>query len=191
MTTTAPILKGKNIKTRILRPGEYEMLREGAGSVDNRTLLDVCLLLGARYEECKRIQKNPSWFDGNFVHLPSEAQLKVKRKQSERWIRLSSLGKALIPYFFKARKLPSVIAWNQDLRRWATKNDLDPVGLSARTMRKTYESWLIFTYPEASNLIFLSQGHTTLTSLQHYVNLPFLDEDKKAMKRWVEGWISS
>jgi hypothetical protein len=86
-----PILKGKKIKTRILRPTEYELLRHGADKTKNRTLLDGCLLLGARYEECKRIQQHSRWFDGNFIHLPSEAQLKAKRKQDDkkemkRWV---------------------------------------------------------------------------------------------------------
>jgi len=184
-----PILKGKEIKTRILRPKEYEVLRQGARKLENQTLIDSCLLLGARYEECRRIQNNPSWFDGNFIHLPSEAQKKVRRTQTERWIRLSSMGKAILPYFFETRNMPTVQAWNENLLRWAKRADLDPVGITARSLRKTYESWLIFSFPAATNLIYLSQGHTTLTSLQHYVNLPFLDEDKKVMKQWVEGWI--
>ncbi len=184
-----PILKGKNIKTRILRPSEYEVLREGAMKLENQTLLDACLLLGARYKECGRIQQNSKWFDGNFIHLPAEAQQKVKRKQTERWIRLSSRGTAILPFFFETRKMPAVQAWNENLLRWARRKDLDPVGITARCLRKTYESWLIFSFPAATNLVYLSQGHTTLTSLQHYVNLPFLDEDKKLMKPWVEGWI--
>ena len=184
-----PILKGKQIKTRILRPKEYEVLREGAGKLENQTILDTCLLLGARYEECRRIQKNPAWFDGAFIHLSSEVQKKVKRKQVERWIRLSSMGKAILPYFFETRDMPFVQAWNENLLRWSRRVDLNPVGITARSLRKTYESWLIFSFPMATNLIYLSQGHTTLTSLQHYINLPFLDEDKKLMKQWVEGWI--
>jgi len=28
---------------------------------------------------------------------------------------------------------------------------------------------------------------TNRLSLRHYVNLPFVDEDKKEMTRWVEG----
>lgn len=183
------ILKGNKIKTRILRPSEYEVLREGAGKLENQTLLDSCLLLGARYEECRRIQKNPEWFDGNFIHLPSEAQKKVRRTQTERWIRLSSMGKAILPYFFEVRKMPAVQAWNENLLRWIKRGGFDQVGISARTLRKTYESWLIFSFPAATNLIYLSQGHTTLTSLQHYVNLPFLEEDKRLMKHWVEGWV--
>jgi len=187
---SVPILKGKDIKTRILRPAEYILLRQGATTTENRTLLDGCLLLGARYEECRRIQRNPGWFDGNFIHLPAEAQLKVKRRQTERWIRLSSLGRALMPYFLECKKkLPVVQSFDWSLDLWAKKGGLDPTGLSARTMRKTYESWLIFSYPESTNMVFLSQGHTSLISLQHYVNLPFLEEEKREMKQWVEGWI--
>ena len=189
MNEKIPILKGKKVKTRILRPHEFELLREGAKKTENKTLLDGCLLLGARYKECQNIQNNPRWFDGNFIHLPSEVQKKVKRRQVERWIRLSSMGKTILPYFFEAKKMPYVQAWNENLLRWSKRKDLDPVGITARSLRKTYESWLIFSFPVATNLIYLSQGHTTLTSLQHYVNLPFLDEDKKLMKQWVEGWI--
>ena len=189
MAEKLPILKGKKVKTRILRPSEYEAMRTGAEKTENRTLLDGCLLLGARYEECRRIQRNPGWFDGYFIHLPAEAQFKAKRLQNERWIRLSSLAKAIIPYFLESKKkLPTVQTWDEAMKLWAKKGGLDPVGISARTLRKTYESWLIFYYPEATNLVYLSQGHTTLTSLQHYVNLPFIDEDTKEMKRWVEGW---
>jgi integrase len=190
MNEKIPILKGKKVKTRILRPYEFELLREGAKKTENKTLLDGCLLLGARYKECQNIQNNQQWFDGNFIHLPSEAQKKVKRRQIERWIRLSSMGKAILPYFFENRKrLPSIQAWDYSLPIWGKKAGLDILGISARTLRKTYESWLIFYFPEATNLIYLSQGHTTLTSLQHYINLPFLEEDKNKMKRWVDGWL--
>ena len=32
-------------------------------------------------------------------------------------------------------------------------------------------------------------GHTTVTSLQHYHNMPFDERDKIYMKEFVEGWI--
>ena len=108
MAEKIPILKGKKIKTRILRPSEYEAMRAGADKTENRTLLDGCLLLGARYEECRQIQQNPRWFDSIFIHLPSEAQHKAKRKQTERWIRLSSMGKTIMPYFVEKKPLPTV-----------------------------------------------------------------------------------
>ncbi len=183
-----PILKGKKIKTRILRPSEYEMLRKGAGKIENQTNLDACLLLGARYIECQYIQNNPSSFDGNFITIPEEK--KVERTASERWIRLNDKGKTILPYFFTNKvKLPSPQAWRLDMQRWAVNADLDPVGLSPRTLRKTLESWLVYYYPNAIHLIFLSQGHTELTALKHYMNLPFVDQDKADMKRWIEGWV--
>ena len=60
--------------------------------------------------------------------------------------------------------------------------DLDPIGLCPKTLRKTWESWLVF-YPRHIHLIFLSQGHNNLTSLQHYINLPFTEQDRKEMRK--------
>ena len=190
MGEKTPILKGEKKKGRILRADEYDVLKRGAKNIENQTNLDACLLLGARYEECRDIQKHPEWFDGDFINLPSEAQHKVKRIQKERWIRLSSIGKTIIPYFLKnKRRLPSVQSWDENLIRWAKRAGLNPVGLSARSLRKTYESWLVFYYPQVVSMIFLSQGHQTLTALEHYINLPFTEEDKKNIKKWVDGWI--
>lgn len=195
-----PILKGKKIKVRILRPNEYERLREGIGAgktkmrgsrkVAYQANLDACLLLGARYRECLRIQANPNWFDGNFIHLPWIEELAQSRHQPERWIRLSSIGKVIIPYFLQNEiKLPSVQAWDADLKCWSENVGLGSKGITARTLRKTYESWLVFSYPDHIPLIFLSQGHNQLTALHHYINLPFTENDKEYMKKWVEGWI--
>ena len=184
------ILKGKQIKTRILRPVEYLRLRVGAERIENQTNLDACLLLGARYLECKNIQQHPDWFDGDFIHMPWTQKLSKSRHNPDRWIRLSSMGKVIIPYFLDNKKpLPSVQAWDYNLKRWAEKAGLGKEGITARTLRKTYESWLVFYYPSASNLIFLSQGHATLTSLQHYINLPFTEMDRKEMEKWVEGYV--
>ena len=184
------ILKGKKVKTRILRPSEYLLLRSAAATkISNQTNLDMCLLLGARYLECVKIQNNPEWFDGDFIHMPWTDELSTSRHNPDRWIRLSSMGKVIMPYFLEnKKKLPSVQAWDMNLKRWAEKAGLGKQGITARTLRKTYESWLIFYYPNASNLIFLSQGHATLTSLQNYINLPFTLEDKKEMVKWVEGY---
>ena len=54
--------------------------------------------------------------------------------------------------------------------------------------RKTYESWLISSYPERKEEVFLSQGHNSLTALRHYVNLPFTESDRMEMKEYVDGW---
>ena len=183
-----PILKGG---VRILRPGEYESLREGAKTLENQTRLDVLLLTGLRYVEAQRLQKNPDWLDTKFVHLPEYAQKKAKRKQKERWIKLSSKGVTVLPYFFKATSppLPTYGAWTEDLERWAARSGLDPEGMSPKTTRKTWESWMVFSYPERVLEVFLSQGHSEMTSLTHYLNLPFTEVDKLQMKDWVTGWV--
>lgn len=62
-----PILKGG---VRVLRPAEYEQLRQGAGTLDNQTRSDALLLTGLRYVEAERLQNNPDWVDGRFMHLP-------------------------------------------------------------------------------------------------------------------------
>jgi len=58
----------------------------------------------------------------------------------------------------------------------------------AKTFRKTWESWLLFSFPDKAMEIALSQGHTELTQLRHYANLPFLDKDREEMKEFVVGW---
>jgi len=118
-----PIIKGT---VRILRPSEYEKLREGAETLDNQTRLDALLLTGARYIEGVRLYSHPDWVDGRFVHLPEYAQKKVKRKQRERWIRLSSKGVSILPYFFKSKPLPNWKGWTQDLQRWAERGLIVP-----------------------------------------------------------------
>src|SRR5439155_8359629 len=137
---------------------------EGTRTLENQTRCDVLLLSGLRFVEAQRLQQNPDWLDSRFIHLPPFAQRKVKRKQKERWIRLSSKGTSVLPYFFKTKALPSWKGWSQDLQRWARNSKLDPEGLGPKSLRKSWESWLLSAYPERVMEICLSQGHNELTS---------------------------
>ena len=47
----------------------------------------------------------------------------------------------------------------------------------------------MFYYPKHSMDVALSQGHNTVTSLRHYLNMPFTDMERMEMKQFVEGWI--
>ncbi|MBC7114958.1 MAG: site-specific integrase [Archaeoglobi archaeon] len=172
---------------RILRPLEYEMLKQGARSKENRLNLDVLLLTGLRYEEARRLQEHPEWFDGNFIRIP-EMKKKRKRRQRQRWVRLSLMGKTVLPFFFENKPLPDPHVWMENLIRWARRASLDPAGLGAKTTRKTWESWLVFCYPERQIEIIQSQGHTLLTAIQHYTNMPFTEDDRRRMEKYVHGW---
>ena len=86
-------------KTRILRPWEHKQLYNAVPKKDFKTMLNALLLSGMRYVEMQRFQKNPEWFDGEFIHLPEEAILKHERKQVERDVILNPLGKNVYSTF--------------------------------------------------------------------------------------------
>lgn len=143
-----------------------------------------------RYVELQRFQKYPSWFTGQFVHLPHLlAEKKVKRTQPERWARLNPQGKMIVEYFLQLKEeLPAYQNWRDNMRRWAEAGGISAKGMGCKTLRKTWESWLMFYYPGFMADITLSQGHDTVTSIQHYLNLPFTEVDHLQMKSYVEGW---
>ena len=60
-------------------------------------------------------------------------------------------------------------------------------GYVIKSFRKTWESWCITIYKENVYHIFLSQGHDELTALKHYLNLPFTQQDKQQMSKYVGG----
>lgn len=186
-STEKPIIKEG---ARILRPSEFELLREGAMTLENRTKLEGLLVTGMRYVEAQRLLENPGWFDGKkFIFLPREAVKKQKRKQKDRTVWLSWKGASVLPHFLEIEHLPDWKTWAENLRRWAGRVGLDPIGLSPKTTRKSWESWLVSSFPSYTPQIFLSQGHTSLTALEHYLNMPFVEKDKEGMKPWVEGWV--
>lgn len=176
--------------TRILRPCEYKKLLEGCPKQDLKTILQALLYTGMRYIELKRFQDYPSWFDGNqFIHLPRIADRKVMRTQKERYVRLNPPGKLIIEYFLQLkRSMPSYQSWQENMETWAKRGGISPNRMFAKTTRKTWESWITFFYPQRVMEIALSQGHTTVTSLEHYINMPFTDIDRMEMKQFVAGW---
>lgn len=180
-----PILIGNKFKSRILRPTEFEQLLSGIKKESMKLNLKVALLTGMRYIELQEFQRHPDWFDGNFIYLQER---KKKRVFKQRWVRLSPLGKHLVPLFFKNKRLPYQQVWNENLIRWCEHAGLNPVGVSSKVTRKTWESWLVFCYPHLLPQIVFSQGHSDVTAVQHYIRLPFTSKDKKEMMKWVQGW---
>jgi len=178
------ILKGK---TRIFRPSEVKKLIDVIPKNENKDKFETLLYTGARYSEMKWLFKHPRAFIGNSIRISS---LKKKARHSERYIRLNFPGQRSINYFLRAkRNLPCHEVWLENLFRWAKKAGLDTMGISIRSTRKTWGSWLVAQYPQQLEYIFLSQGHTQMTALKFYLMIPFNDIDKREMKFFTDGWI--
>ncbi len=183
-----PIIRSsESFQVRILRPVEFETLRD---SMDGNTkkICTSLLVTGMRYVELQRFRENPDWLDGRFIYLPRGSMMKVKAKQKERAIRLSDLGKTIISDLFQTmHPLPSLPAFDMKLRR-LSERILEGQPVNNKSFRKTWESWLVYYYPDKALQIALSQGHTTVTQYEHYLNIPFEEADRKEMRKWVEGW---
>ena len=179
------------MKVRILRPSEYKQLLTGCPKPELKTMLQALMYTGMRYIEMKRFQQYPSWYDGvQFIHLPRMADRKIMRTQQERFVRLNPPGKLIIEYFINLKRtLPTYQAWQENMETWARRGGISPNCMFAKTTRKTWESWLMFYYPQQMAQITLSQGHNTITSIQHYLNMPFTETDRLEIKNYVEGWV--
>ena len=151
------VISSEKFQVRILRPSEFETVRD-AMDPDIRRICTSLLLTGMRYAELQRLRKHPEWLDGKFVYLPRGSMLKVEAKQRERAIRLSDMGKTLLPDLFQVPyPLPELPALDIKLRRLSIRI-LDGNPVNNKTFRKTWESWLVFYYSDKALQIALSQG---------------------------------
>lgn len=168
--------------TLILRPREFKRIRENCDR-RHQIIMDCLLYTGMRYQELLRLREHSEWLNGQFIQLPSETgQKKIKRSSPGRWTRLSIQGRKAVESLFDIQ-LPT----NNSINQYLNYNFRIP-GFSLKSLRKTYESWLVFYFPQQQLEIAMSQGHTVITQVRHYLNLPFSDVDKIEMKEFVEGW---
>lgn len=177
------IIKGD---TRILRPWEFRKLVDAIPKNYHKDQLETLLYTGMRYHELQRLYNNPQWLVSNSIKMHSG---KPKSVYPERFIRLNPQGLRSVTYFLRGKKLPNYSTWDENLKRWAKYADLDPTGISIKTTRKTWESWLVTSYPNQIEYIFLSQGHDSTTALKFYLMIPFYPQDKQDMKFYTDGWI--
>jgi integrase len=175
---------------RILRPQELRKLIDAIPKNEYKEKFEALLYTGARYVEIQRIYKNPTSFQGNSIHITPDMSKKRKMKYTERYIRLNPQGQRAVMYMLRSRKpYPRNSAWNENLKRWAKRAGIDDQGICPKTTRKTWESYLVTSYSQSLEYIFLSQGHHTLTALKFYLMIPFTDEEKKEIKYFTDGWI--
>ena len=113
----AIVRSSEKFEVRNLRLVEFKKLRDAMDS-DTRKISTSLIPTGMRYAELQRFRENPDWLDGKFVYLPRGSMLKVKAKQRERAIRLSDMGKTLVPDLFQSSfPLPELPALDMKLRR--------------------------------------------------------------------------
>lgn len=181
------IFKGS---TRIFRPVEVDQLIAAIPKQEYKDKFESLLYTGARYAEMRWLYKHKKNFDKKVIKIPTSL-FKPKALHAERYIRLNLHGQRAVNYFLRSSKnLPAdYVSWRDNLRRWCEMAGIDPAGVSAKTTRKTWESWLVSKYPKQLEYIFLSQGHSGLTALKFYLMLPFDEEDLERMEYYTGGWI--
>jgi site-specific recombinase XerD len=179
--------KGKKI--RLLSPKDYDKLVAVITKLHLRTLFEVCFWSGMRYIEVQRLWEHPEWWlrERNAIHLPREATKKPMRQFKERYIPIPNQLAAALPYFFENPRPPVPQVWWEDLNLWAEKAGLGTEGISPKITRATIESWMYAAGLEAG-WICNRQGHTELTSLNHYRGIAWTDEEKEKIKRRLAGW---
>jgi len=177
---------------RILIPSEWEALKDSIEKSRLRIVVEGLLFTGMRYSEYERFSNHLEWFDvkNRAISLPAKAS----KTGRDRTIHLTpQFTKDMSLYLREHKKLevPSIQAMNMNLRRWHSSCALavDDQHPNPKTFRKTWESWLLASYPDRSMAIALSQGHSELISYGHYMNLdPRLKSEMDRVRELTKGW---
>ena len=175
---------------RIFVPAEYDNFKATIPKKRHKALFELSTITGMRYAEIQRLYNHPEWYSEsrNQIRLNEEAQKKAKRKAKERTI---DLLPSTLPYildqFLNEPSPPDIDTWNQNLKRWAIKADFNPFGISAKTTRKSIESWMLAAGVPPFK-VYQRQGHDPETSLYHYQGLSFMDHEMDQIKKRLMEW---
>jgi len=185
--------------SRVLTPGEADLIRGVISKPSNRALFDLMLYTGLRLEEVRQLVEHPGIFNEERRSLLIRSR-KVKAVQRSRNVILSDRGVEAVKAFLQAPKMPSSSsAWQMNLIRWCKAAGLSPLpgvsedeynsyGVNVRTSRKSWESWLMTAYPNRAVEIAMSQGHTESVSIRHYLNCNFTKDERSGIMDEVTGW---
>ena len=182
-----PILKNG---IRVLYPTEYQKLISVIPKHHHKLIIQTLLHTGCRFTELEAIKENPSLFkDGRYIHLTKNEIKKVKTKIKDRHILLGVFGKDIVKDFVKTPfRIPPRQALNKSLKRWCIKASINPEGICLKSFRKTLISWLVATQEDKYIRVLASIGHDSITSLRHYITIPFDSSDKGLIKSIIYGW---
>ena len=171
---------------RVFRPWEVRELIRAIPKNENKDKFEALLFSACRYSEIKWLYDHQTRFKGNRIHMKNT---KSKVNDAYRYVMLNRQGERSVDNFLRAKtNLPSNVSWNENLKRWCVKAGIKPDHACCKSTRKTFESWLIITYPQRTFEILASLGHSENTALRHYLTFPFSKEDKNDMQYFVGGW---
>ena len=184
--------------SRVLTPTEADQIRAVIEKPTSLALYDLMLYTGLRLSEVKQLADNPGIFDQERRTITIRSG-KVKASQLSRNVCLSDKGVLAVEAYLKTPSVPSSPhVWQANLIRWSQRARLlaipgheqsnNPTGITVRTTRKSWESWLLAAYPEKVINITLSQGHTETTALRHYFNISFTAAERETIRDQVTGW---
>lgn len=186
--------------SRVLTPAETDAIRVVIAKPSNRHLYDLMAYSGLRLAEVQQLVDSPDVVDLDRRVITIRSG-KARASQVTRNVQLCDKGLVAVEHYLDRPRVPSSPSvWCQNLIRWARAARLAPIpgrdastynpcGVTVRTSRKTLESWLLATYPERATQIALSQGHTELTAIRHYLNLSFTSDERLAIADQVAGWL--
>jgi integrase len=172
---------------RILRPADYDLFLDQILKDHHKTIFEILFWSGMRYIELQGFYSHPEWYmkESRAIQLLGSegAQRKVKRTLEDRYITpIPPQLETLLRFFHKGPEPPSLQAWDEDMSRWAAASGFDPKGFSAKTTRKSIESWMIAAGISEMQ-VCLRQGHDKITSMRYYLGLPFSPEEKEIIKK--------
>jgi len=185
---------------RILKPSEYDAIREQPEKYKNKFILDLFLNTGMRYAELKRFVANVNDKNSGFKWFRPEEEMIILPKQATK----TKIQREVIltPAFTEKLKdeierndgqlypLPAYQVLDENLKRWARKAGIEmPEIIAVKTFRKTWESWLVYAN---KNIFYIlsSQGHSNAVALKHYVKkiTKWDEKEKKEIIKRTQGW---
>ncbi|HWQ66715.1 MAG TPA: hypothetical protein VN372_07575 [Methanospirillum sp.] len=201
--------------TRVLTPGEVDRFRSVMGRPSNRIVFDALLSSGIRYAELSQIWEDPSRFapERKLIVVDNQKLQAQKRAGTNRVVYLSDYGSHAMAAFLRLGKKPvRYDKWLSNLKRWCHLADIAPLpgminettpeqmdretikniwGISVKSTRKMWECFLFSSFPDRSDLIAESQGHSLAVSLKHYRKWhgAFTAEERSIINEYTAGWL--
>ena len=77
---------------------------------------------------------------------------------------------------------------NASLIRWCIQADINPDGICIKSFRKMCISYLVATKENKYLSLLSSIGHSSITSINHYLAIPFNDTDKALINQMFYCW---